>query len=179
MVSSACILHLHCLEMHRLEMHCLKILLCNRPRAGHILGICPWGRHQEHRLGETDSMGGRSFDRELTDTTSNPLVQGERPTDGPVDAAEEKLADIKAAVLAKLALTVGKDAGSATDRDWFMAAALALRDRIMHRWLGAERTSYAQGRKRVYYLSLEFLVGRLFWDVLCNLGLAETFRAAL
>ena len=76
-------------------------------------------------------------------------------------SSEEALVEIKAAVLAKLVLAVGKDAGSATDRDWFLAAALAVRDRIIHRWLASERTSHAKGSKRVYYLSLEFLIGRL------------------
>ena len=100
------------------------------------------------------------------------------PASGPA-SAEEALVEIKAAVLAKLVLAVGKDAGSATDRDWFLAAALAVRDRIIHRWLASERTSHAKGSKRVYYLSLEFLIGRLLSDVLGNLGMAEDFRAAL
>ena len=93
--------------------------------------------------------------------------------------SEEDLADIKNAVLAKLVLAVGKDAGAATDRDWFLAAAFAIRDRIIHRWLATERASKANGNKRVYYLSLEFLIGRLFCDVLCNLGLSEVYQAAL
>ena len=88
-------------------------------------------------------------------------------------SSEEALVEIKAAVLAKLVLAVGKDAGSATDRDWFLAAALAVRDRIIHRWLASERASHAKGSKRVYYLSLEFLIGRLLSDVLGNLGMAE------
>ena len=95
----------------------------------------------------------------------------------PVDEAE--FSDIKSVVLAKLTLAVGKDPSSATDRDWFVAAALAARDRVIHRWLAADRASHGKGRKRVYYLSLEFLIGRLFSDVLGNLGLTEIFDAAL
>jgi glycogen phosphorylase len=45
--------------------------------------------------------------------------------------------------------------------------------------LAAERASTAKGEKRVYYLSLEFLIGRLLSDVLCNLGLSDIARAAL
>ena len=86
---------------------------------------------------------------------------------------------VKSAVLAKLALAVGKDPSSATERDWFVATALAARDRIMHPWLASERDSNAKGRKRVYYLSLEFLIGRLLADVLCNLGVDGLFYAAL
>ena len=95
----------------------------------------------------------------------------------PVD--ELALAEIKSAILTKLRLAIGKDAGMATRHDWYKAAALALRDRIVHRWLMAEKASYDAGRKRVYYLSLEFLIGRLLSDVLCNLGLSDIARAAL
>src|SRR5690242_21251864 len=67
----------------------------------------------------------------------------------------------------------------ATRQDWYKAAALALRDRIVHRWLMAEKDSYDAGRKRVYYLSLEFLIGRLFFDALNNMGLLKIFNPAL
>jgi glycogen phosphorylase len=94
-------------------------------------------------------------------------------------SSEEDFDDIKSAVLAKLTLGVGKDPSSATDRDWFVAAALTARDRIIHRWLAADRANRGKGRKRVYYLSLEFLIGRLFNDVMGNLGMAEVVDAAL
>ncbi len=93
--------------------------------------------------------------------------------------SEQDVAEFAAAVLAKLTLAVGKDAAAATDRDWFVATALALRDRVIHRWLAADRASQARGAKRVYYLSLEFLIGRLFSDVVENLRLSETVRTAL
>ncbi len=99
------------------------------------------------------------------------------PSGQPID--ELALAEIKSAILAKLRLAVGKDAGMATRRDWYKAAALALRDRIVHHWLTTEKESYDEGRKRVYYLSLEFLIGRLFADALNNMGLLGVFEAAL
>jgi starch phosphorylase len=99
------------------------------------------------------------------------------PLNAPVD--ELALAEIKSAILAKLTLTIGKDAAMATRHDWYMAAALALRDRIVHRWLLSDKQSYDEGRKRVYYLSLEFLIGRLFTDALNNMGLLPVFEAAL
>lgn len=95
----------------------------------------------------------------------------------PVD--ELALAEIKSAILAKMRLAIGKDAGMATRHDWYQAAALALRDRIVHHWLTADKESYDAGRKRVYYLSLEFLIGRLFTDALNNMGLLPVFEAAL
>ena len=44
-----------------------------------------------------------------------------------------------------------------------------LRDRVVHRWLAVNRASRAEGKKHVYYLSLEFLIGRLFADMVENL----------
>src|SRR5215831_3488855 len=70
--------------------------------------------------------------------------------DQPVD--ELAVAEIKSAILTKLRLAIGKEASMATRYDWYKAAALALRDRIVHRWLNAEKESYDAGRKRVYYL---------------------------
>jgi starch phosphorylase len=95
----------------------------------------------------------------------------------PVD--ELAVAEIKSAILAKLRLAIGKDAAMATRHDWYHATALALRDRIVHRWLTAEKESYDTGAKRVYYLSLEFLIGRLFADGLNNMGLMKVFETAL
>src|SRR3982074_1834069 len=99
------------------------------------------------------------------------------PLNAPLD--ELALAEIKSAILTKLRLAIGKDAGMATRHDWYKAAALALRDRIVHRWLTAEKQSYDAGAKRVYYLSLEFLIGRLFTDALNNMGLLPVSAPAL
>ena len=94
-------------------------------------------------------------------------------------ATEDDIEQFKAAVLAKLTLSIGKAGTAATGRDWFVATALALRDRVIHRWLASDRESLARGRKRVYYLSLEFLIGRLLNDVVGNLRLTEVVRRAL
>jgi starch phosphorylase len=82
------------------------------------------------------------------------------------------------AILAKLTYDVGTNPAHATDHDWFVATALAVRDRAMDRWM----TSKGQGqtvRKHVCYLSLEFLIGRLLSDTLNNLRLTDTAREAL
>ena len=94
-------------------------------------------------------------------------------------AQDEDIATLRRAVVAKLTYSVGKDPIVASRRDWFVAVALAVRDRIVERWLPSTRAIYAAGRKRVYYLSLEFLIGRLLLDSLNNLGLTEPMRAAL
>src|SRR5262245_62192279 len=62
------------------------------------------------------------------------------------------LDEIKSAVLAKLALELGKDASAATDREWFVAAAMNIRDCVVDRLLTVDRTSTEQGRQGVTYL---------------------------
>src|SRR5580658_9414737 len=92
---------------------------------------------------------------------------------------DEDIATLRRAVIAKLTYAVGKDPIVASDRDWFVAVALTVRDRIVERWFPSTREIYAKGRKRVYYLSLEFLIGRLLLDSMNNLGLTEPMRTAL
>ncbi|HQU01345.1 MAG TPA: glycogen/starch/alpha-glucan phosphorylase, partial [Acetobacteraceae bacterium] len=83
------------------------------------------------------------------------------------------------AILEKLNYGVGKNAIAASDHDWFVATALAVRDRIVERWIDSTTETYKQERKRVYYLSLEFLIGRLLFDALTNLGMTDLTRDAL
>jgi starch phosphorylase len=86
---------------------------------------------------------------------------------------------LQTAILEKLTYQVGKRRAIATDRDWLMATAYALRDQIVDRWLAGIDTAYQKGSKRVYYLSLEFLIGRLLFDNLNNLNQLDTMRVAL
>ncbi len=88
-------------------------------------------------------------------------------------------AELKAAVLAKLTYSVGKIPKVASQRDWFLAVAFATRDIVVDHWLPSTTRSYADGRKRVYYLSLEFLIGRLLFDAMTNLGIVEAMTEAL
>ena len=83
------------------------------------------------------------------------------------------------AIVHKLVYAVGKDRRHALEHDWLIATALATRDQIVERWMEATRRTYRDGRKRVYYFSLEFLIGRLLLDALGNLGLVATAREAL
>ena len=82
------------------------------------------------------------------------------------------------AILAKLAYAVGKDPAHATDRDWFVATALTVRDHAVDHWTACKARNQA-ARKQVCYLSLEFLIGRLLSDTLNNLRLTEPAREAL
>src|SRR5215207_3756090 len=97
----------------------------------------------------------------------------------PRPARKDEVAAFRDAVLAKLTYSVGKDRVAATPHDWFMATALAVRDRVAGCWMDSTRAAYERAAKRVYYLSLEFLVGRLLGEALTNLRLTDTARAAL
>jgi starch phosphorylase len=74
---------------------------------------------------------------------------------------------------------VGKDPIVAKPHDWLAAAILVVRDRAIDRWMESTRAAYTTGAKRVYYLSLEFLIGRLLRDAMSNLGLVEPMTEAL
>src|SRR5881394_62405 len=57
--------------------------------------------------------------------------------------------------------TLAKNRHTATDRDRYHALALAVRDRLVERWVATQQAHHLNNVKRIYYLSLEFLIGRL------------------
>ena len=93
--------------------------------------------------------------------------------------AHPAVAEIKASILSKIVLTGGKDVAHATKHDWYRATVLTLRDRIVHQWLKSNQQTLRSAGKRVHYLSLEFLIGRLLTDALSNMEVVEPFRSAL
>ena len=97
----------------------------------------------------------------------------------PPDMASRTPEALRAAILTKLTSHVGKRRSIATERDWLLATAIAVRDLAVDRWLASIDAAYQQGEKRVYYLSLEFLIGRLLFDNLNNLGIMDAVREAL
>src|SRR6185295_1435145 len=88
-------------------------------------------------------------------------------------------AELRDAILNKLTYSCSKTPENAGPYDWYLATVLAVRDRMVDRWMESkERTEHTQG-KRVYYLSIEFLIGRLLFDSLINLRMLGTARSAL
>lgn len=83
------------------------------------------------------------------------------------------------AILDTLVHRIGKDAQAARTHDWLAATILTVRNEIIERWMASTKAAHAAGAKRVYYLSLEFLIGRLLRDALSNLGVMEQVSAAL
>ena len=75
--------------------------------------------------------------------------------------------------------SLGKDEYSATKHDCYSSIALTVRDRLIERWIETQQTYYKRNVKRVYYLSLEFLIGRALGNSLINLGLYNESDSAL
>ncbi|PKA41918.1 glycogen phosphorylase [Rhizobium sullae] len=105
-------------------------------------------------------------------TVSKPTI----PSPAPRSSRPEILAE---EIIERLTYRIGKDAKVAKPHDWLTATILVVRDRIIDKWMESTRKVYATGDKRVYYLSLEFLIGRLMRDAVTNMGLMEQVRDAL
>ena len=88
-------------------------------------------------------------------------------------------AELRAAILNKLTYSCSTTPSNAGPYDWYIATVLAIRDRMVDRWLESEQRTERKHGKRVYYLSIEFLIGRLLFDSLINLRMLGTARAAL
>jgi starch phosphorylase len=86
---------------------------------------------------------------------------------------------LQAEILERLTYSVGKDPIVARPHDWLKASILAVRARIIDQWMESSRETWRTSHKRVYYLSLEFLIGRLMRDAMSNIGVMEPMRTAL
>ena len=95
------------------------------------------------------------------------------------DHPDRDVAAFKRAVANKLIYAVGKDPVAASQDDWLNATSQAVRDQLVERWMMTTRANYAQDLKRVYYLSMEFLIGRTFTNALLAVDLFDTVREAL
>jgi glycogen phosphorylase len=78
-----------------------------------------------------------------------------------------------------LKYTLVDDKFSATKMDHFISLALSVRDHLVNRWLRTQQSYYEDDVKRVYYLSMEFLIGRLLTNNLINLGIYDEYKQAL
>jgi starch phosphorylase len=87
-------------------------------------------------------------------------------------------ASLTAAILDHLRFSQGRVPAKATLNDWYMAVALTVRDRMMHRVLRTVDTLEGEGHRAVCYLSAEFLVGPHLENNLVNLGIADAMREA-
>ncbi|NGX55318.1 MAG: Maltodextrin phosphorylase [Chlamydiae bacterium] len=78
-----------------------------------------------------------------------------------------------------LHFTLGKDKYTATKRDLYECVAYTVRDQMVERWINTQQQYYDADVKRVYYLSLEFLIGQTLQNSLVNLELLDNCRKAV
>ncbi len=81
--------------------------------------------------------------------------------------------------LARREYGLAKDKYNATKDDDYKALAITIRDRIIERWIATQQKYHQKNLKRVYYLSMEFLIGRLLGTNILNLGIWNETKEAL
>ncbi|MGF1449854.1 MAG: glycogen/starch/alpha-glucan phosphorylase [Opitutales bacterium] len=86
---------------------------------------------------------------------------------------------LKTSILNHLKYSLARDLDSAQARDWWLSASYAVRDRVLERFIATQSRHNEANARRVYYLSMEYLIGRLLEDNLNNTGLLENVRTAL
>ncbi len=103
---------------------------------------------------------------------------GEKPS-LPAAVQESMQVHFKQSVLQHLTYTLARDMGTAEPRDWWIATAMATRETILARLISTQRVHNDQNVRRLYYFSLEYLMGRLLESNLHNTGLVDAARTAL
>ncbi|WP_395739772.1 glycogen/starch/alpha-glucan phosphorylase [Prosthecobacter sp.] len=86
---------------------------------------------------------------------------------------------LKLSITNHLRFTLGAYVETASENDWYVATSLAVRDRVMERATQSRRQHRSQGVRRVHYLSLEYLMGRLLENNLRNAGIYDATKEAL
>ena len=110
-------------------------------------------------------------------TKTTPPIEALPAIHGPHGDAPVEM--FRTLVLRHLTSTLARHAAGATTRDWWTATALSVRDTIHERMIATQSVHNAQNVRRVYYFSMEYLIGRLFGNNLLATDLMETARAAL
>ncbi len=93
--------------------------------------------------------------------------------------ADLKLPPIKQGLQQHLIFSTFKTSDASTPRDWYEAASYTVRDHVVERWVKTAESYYQNDPKRVYYLSLEFLIGRMLSNTALNLGINEELKEGL
>ncbi|KGL79364.1 Glycogen phosphorylase, brain form [Tinamus guttatus] len=91
----------------------------------------------------------------------------------------ENVAELKKGFNRHLHFTLVKDRNVATPRDYYFALAHTVRDHLVGRWIRTQQHYYEKDPKRIYYLSLEFYMGRTLQNTMVNLGLENACDEAI
>ncbi len=102
-----------------------------------------------------------------------------KTSDYTASAGEKNIQAIEQSLIHHLIFIQGKDPLETSKRDWFHALAYVVRDMLTAQWLESMRSYYLNDAKRVYYLSMEFLMGRTLSNAIANLEASHEFKTAL
>jgi starch phosphorylase len=86
---------------------------------------------------------------------------------------------LKAAILCNLEYRLAKDQYSSTNYDRFLSTAYSIVERLVERWIATQQTYHNKNPKRIYYFSMEYLLGKSLENSLINLGLYDACKEAL
>ena len=86
---------------------------------------------------------------------------------------------VKKAIVYKLIFLIGRSPKEASQRDWLNATLHAVRDLVTEGWITTARQSRAEETRRVYYLSMEFLIGRTLSNAMIAEGIYDVAQKAL
>nr|WP_314976782.1 glycogen/starch/alpha-glucan phosphorylase [uncultured Haemophilus sp.] len=86
---------------------------------------------------------------------------------------------VKKAIVYKLIFLIGRSPKEASQRDWLNATLHAVRDLVTEGWITTARQSRAEETRRVYYLSMEFLIGRTLSNAMIAEGVYDVAEKAL
>jgi len=115
----------------------------------------------------------------MPDVSATPPKRKKRPTLWRLAESVPTVDSIKQTFVRHLQSSLGRDEYSATALDRYHALCLTVRDSLVERWVNTQQTYYQANAKRVYYLSLEFLMGRALHNAMVNLGYLEQYQRAM
>jgi starch phosphorylase len=133
---------------------------------------------QKSRIAGTDPGSGLASHPAPFSTAGGKMKKNTKASTFHYDYLGLDVPSLKHSLANSLTYQIGKDPLTATQRDWYHALAHSIRDRLVERWMETTRNSYRKDAKRVYYLSLEFLIGRLLTNSMLNVGFLDEARQA-
>ena len=105
--------------------------------------------------------------------------QADKKVDWVISKKEMTKEALKLSFQVKRQYALSKDQYTATTHDNYLALSLAIRDRLVERWIKTQQSYHKKNVRRVYYLSMEFLIGRLMGTNMYNLGIEKQSKEAL
>lgn len=95
------------------------------------------------------------------------------------DLLKNDISSLQSDFVKHIEYSLAKDKFSATERDFYKALCYTIRDRLFDRWIETQQAYYKHDSKRIYYISLEYMMGRTLSNAVINTDLAENLKEAL